>query len=321
MRLLAAFVRSNHGCVRRNLAASRRAVVILAIMSSAVIGQAPSGVRAGLLVRPDTVRVGEPATLVVRVEAPVGTMFAFPPAVDSTARVEPVDPVQVREERRGDVIEAVATYRFLAWETGDVVIPIATVRLRMPDRTQDLSLGEPHIFVRSVLPADSAQRVPKPARAFLFLPNRVWLLWVLIGAGFLVAGLVGWLLHRRSHRVVPPLEPYADAQRAFGRLAALDLVGAGEPARHVTASADIVREYLAARDPRAGMALTTTELLAVVRADGSVPEFRLAALLAAADSLKFEHATIEAATARALASEAQALVAEIHRAELEAVPA
>jgi hypothetical protein len=291
-------------------------VACVAMLAMPVISAsqgASSGVRSGFVVEPDTVRVGQPATLTVRVQAPAGTRFTFPEAVDSTASVEPLDPVSVREETSGDVVEATAIYRLLAWEVGRVTIPLGAIRLTRDGRAQDLMIGEPTVVVQSVLPADSALRVPRPQRGIALLPVSEWPWWLLIVAGFVLAALAGWLLQRRQRRGPPPIEPFAEAQRGFGRLSALDLISAGEPAKHVSASVDVLRRFLAARDPRATLGLTASELVTLLRDDGAVPAARVAALLTAADAVKFAPRDVDARTAESLGAEAAAVVTEIHR--------
>jgi hypothetical protein len=289
-------------------------VLLVATLGALQTGATRStGVRLGVTVSPTSVRIGQPATLTVRVQAPAGTKITFPPAVDSTANVEPLDPVSVREETRNGFVDATATYRFLTWQVGDAPIPVSPIRLERDGAVQELTIGDPMVSVVSVLPADTALRVPKPARDISLLQIRRWPWWLLIALGFAVASLGGWLLERRTKRPPPPIEPFVDAQRAFGRLGALDLIGAGEPAKYVGASADILRTFLAARDANAAPGRTTSELLIALRKDARVPASRIAAMLASADSIKFAGGVIDAATAEALGAEASAIVLEIHR--------
>jgi hypothetical protein len=277
--------------------------------------RAQTGVRWGYVVEPETTSVGRPATLTLRVRAPAGTRLTFPQAIDSTASVEPLDPVSVREETNDGAVTATATYRFLSWELGTVEIPVGAIRVVRDQRVQELVIPPPTIVVSTVLPADTAQRKPRDARAIVLLPGGAWPWWWYALAGFVLAIVVGWLLQRRSRKRVLPIPPYVDAQRAFGRLSALDLIGAGEPGKHVTASVEVLRRFLAARDHRANVSLTGTELTSVVRADASVPTARVSSLMGRAEAAKFAPDDIDAPTAEALGAEAVAIVTEVERAD------
>ncbi|HYV96926.1 MAG TPA: hypothetical protein VE967_05690 [Gemmatimonadaceae bacterium] len=274
------------------------------------------GVRAAFTIEPETVRVGDPATLKVRITAPAGTRVTFPAAVDSTSGVEPLDPVVVSEETKNGILESTGAYRILAWEVGLPAISLGAIRVEQNGAVQELQLGDPRVFVVSVLPADTALRVPKPSRdIFVILPAN-WPFWLLIIAGFTVAVIVGVWLQRRSRRTPPPPEPYIRAQRAFGRLTSLDLIGAGEPAKHVAASADIVRDFLASRDNPAAPGLTTAELVNVLEQDKAVPVHRVSDLLGVADAIKFAARPVDAPAAEGLGAEAMAIVTEVHNADV-----
>lgn len=75
-------------------------------------------VQIGVTVRPDTVTVGEPFTVLVRVRAPLGSAIAFPDGPDSGAVVEAVDPRTVRSAADSGAVDVTAAYRLVAWDTG-----------------------------------------------------------------------------------------------------------------------------------------------------------------------------------------------------------
>jgi hypothetical protein len=296
-------------------------LAVLAALSLLQGGAAarPANVRAAYTIEPETVRVGDPATLRVRLTAPAGARIVWPGAVDSTSGVEPLDPVSVREETKNGVLESVATYRLLAWEVGLPSISIAPIRVDVGGAVQELRLGDPRVFVVTVLPADTTLRTPRPSRGIAFLSPSDWPTWVLIAAGFLLAILVGIWLQRRGRRGPRPIEPAVQAQRAFGKLAALDLIGAGEPARHVATSADILREFLATRAAATGLGLTTAELMRALAGDSCVPLHRVSELLAAADDVKFAEANVDAPAAEGFGAEAASIVSEVHRLDVRRV--
>jgi hypothetical protein len=181
---------------------------------------------------------------------------------------------------------------------------------------RELRVGDARVSVMTVLPEDTAQRIPRPSRDIASLPVSYWATWMLIGVGVFILAMLGVWWRRRGMRGPPPVAPVAAAKKAFGRLEALDLVSAGEPAKHVAASADILRAYLAARDAAAAQGLTTSELVDALRGDGAVPLERIEAVLATADAIKFSGQTIDGAGAERIAGEAASIVNDVHRADL-----
>ncbi len=276
----------------------------------------PSGVRLGIALGPEIAAVGEPVTMTVRVQVPAGARVTFPAAVDSTGSIEPLDPVLVRDSVTGNVRAYTATYRFVAWETGRVVIPVAPLIIETGTRVQTLRLGDPVLTVRSVLPADSALHVPQPARDIIALPSARWAWWWLLLAAAVIAVGGGWWLQRRSRTArAPDPAPATAAETAFAALEALALPALGEAGRHAAAAAAILRTYLAAREPDVGLGLTTDELRVALREQTAVPEYRVIALLDAVDRMQFAGGTIDPAMAAALAREAREIIAEVQRAD------
>lgn len=290
-------------------------VALLAIALAHAVSDgvaAQSAVRVAASVSPDTVAVGQPVTLELRVTAPRGALVVFPEAVDSTASIEPLDPVVVTPPD-GDEAPYIATYRLLAWRPGTATIPLGAINVDVGSGLRPVDVPTTRFVVSTVLPADSALRVPKESRPIIAAPRN--LLPLYLGALALAAltALIVWLARRRRRGHALPRDPHAEAQRAFARLAALDLIGAGEPARHIASAVDIVREYLAARDGRASRGLTTDELIAVLAEDPDVPVRRVESFLRSCDVIRFSPASADATMAESLASEAEAIVRETHR--------
>lgn len=282
-------------------------------------GQGPVAVQMGYVIEPDTVTVGDPFRLTVRIRAPRGASIEFPAGPDSGAAVEALDP---RQERQGDdstSLDVSATWRLAAWDIGEQPLRVRDVVIRVDGRERRIPLSALTVYVRSVLPADSAQRVPKPQRE-IFEFGRPWWHWLLaILAAMGIIGLFWWWWRRRRKRgATESDDPFADAEEEFERVERLGLVEAGERGRYVALMVEVLRSYLARRIPEAPPSLTTSELLVAVRESRTVPVNRLALLLADADLVKFARRATTAERARELGTEARAIVGAVHAAEVKA---
>ena len=270
-------------------------------------------VQAGSAVDRDTVTVGDVVRLTVRVRAPLGATINFPTGLDSLAPVQALEPPVVRDGADSTVVDRVATYRLSAWDVGRQPIRLGDVVVQADDGDRRVALVLPTLFVRSVLPADSAQRVPKPARDLLGVRAPVpWWWWALAGLAVLAIGLLVWWWTRRRRAVRPTGDPFADAEAAFARIERLKLPEAGEPGRHAALMTDVVRRYLAARHESASLAQTSGELLAALRGVRTVPFDRLRRVLDELDPVKFAAAPLTTARARDLGEEAKAIVRDEH---------
>ena len=289
----------------------------LAMFTPAASAQAPTRipVQAGATIDRDSVTVGDVVRLTVRVRGPRNAIINFPAAVDSLGPVQSLGPPTVRDG--ADSIEAadrIAVYRLAAWDVGSLRIRLGDVLVQTDDDERRVALPLPTLFVRSVLPADSAERVPKPARALL--EPRVpmpWWWWVAAAIAALVLGLgVWWWLRRRRLARGFTGDPFADAELEFERVERLRLVEAGEPGRHAALMTDVARRYLARRFEHASLANTSGELLAALRGVATLPHERLERLLAPVDRIKFAAAPVAGTDARALGAEARAVVRTEH---------
>jgi hypothetical protein len=177
----------------------------------------------------------------------------------------------------GGVRDVLAVYRVAAWDVGDLAIPFGAIVVRDADGTvRRVAPGALRVRVRSVLPADSGQRVPKAAR--LPLPDAgLWWLPMLLAllALLAVVALVSWLVVRalRRGRAAPTagVTAYESAIAGFDRLEAARLVPHGERGRHVALAVEVLRDYLAARLPEASLALTGRELVGALAAATRYP--------------------------------------------------
>ena len=295
--------------------AALAAVVLFATPCASGAQQAQIPVQAGVTIERDTVTVGDVVRLVVRVRAPRGATINFPAAVDSLGPVQSLEPPTVRDGAdSASAADRIATYRLAAWDVGHQPIKLGDVLVQTDDGDRRVALVLPSLFVRSVLPADTTLRVPKPARPLLAVRAPVpWWWWALAALAAALVGLLAWWIVRRRRATGGPTgDPFLDADASFDRVERLRLIEAGEPGRHAALMTDVVRRYLAERLASASLAQTSGELLAAVRGAPTVPVDALRRLLDAVDPVKFGNAPLADERARAMGEDAKAIVREEH---------
>lgn len=275
-------------------------------------------VQMGYTVVPETVTVGQPFRVSVRVRAPRGAVVAFPAAPDTTGPVQALDPRQLGAAGDPSSVDETAVYRMAAWEIGVEPIGLGDVTVRVDGADRRISLAGARVVVASVLPADTAKRVPKPARDIFAAQPPWWWPWLPIALAAALLLLLLWLWWRRRRRDTVENEVVAIevAEREFSRVEAMGLLEAGERGRFVALMVDVLRDYLARRVPGADASLTSSELLHSVRAQRAVPVERLSALLAEADLIKFARRPVARDRAEALGREARLVARDVERARV-----
>jgi len=287
------------------------ALAILALVQAVTLSGRLQG---GVTITPDTVRVGDPFTVSVRVRAPLGASIEFPAAPDSGGPVELLDPVQITTTADSAAIDQTASYRLAAWRVGTFQVPFGDVFVRQEIGNRRVEVSGVVVHVVSVLPADSAGVEPKPQRA-VFTFGLPWWIWALaLAVAVAILALIGWLWRRRRRRPTVREAPYAIAEREFDRVEAIGLLAAGERARHVSLMIEVLRDYLAAAVPGASISQTSTELAGAIRRAGIGTYARCAALLSEVDLVKFARRPLTSDRAAALGREARAIAAAVQSA-------
>ena len=291
------------------------ALAILALLQAVTLSGRLQG---GVTITPDTVHVGDPFTVSVRVRAPLGASIEFPIAPDSNGLVEPLDPVQITSSADSVAIDQTARYRLAAWRPGRFQIEFPDVLVRQQIGNRRVEVSNVVITVASVLPIDRADIAPRPTRpVFTFgLPWWVWALLALLVIA--IISLVVWLWRRRRLRPSMGEDPFATAEREFTRIEAIGLLDAGERVRHVALMTEVLRDYLAAVVPGASNSQTSSELAAAMRRGGVGTSARVASLLSEVDLVKFARRPLSADRGDALGKEARAIVGAINSAAKQA---
>ncbi len=270
----------------------------------------------------ETVTVGQPFFVRIRVRAPKAATIRFPALPDSGDAVEPIDPRIVEQTDDAAAVDRTAVYRVAAWDIGTRTARFASVGVTVGGVEQLFSLRVPSVVVRSVLPSDTASRKPKGVRSPLAAPSGLWRFWLLLGV--LLIG-IAWYVWRRPKRVprpIPPPDAFSVAQAALDSLDEMALHECGEPGRHVIAHVDVMRAYVARRFPAAPESCTASEFItAVAPLNLPVTSERLRALLQLDESLRFAGDTVTPDDAVFFAREARTVVHGIqseHEARLRA---
>lgn len=297
-----------------------RAALLLLVVATALPAQvtrAPAtAAQVTARITPERPGIGEPISIELRVRAPVGSEIRFPALPDSSEVVEPLDPRAIRDASTASVLDRTAIYRLIAWDTGQRVVRFGDITVSRDGAETRYPVRLPTLQVRSVLPADTAKRVPREARALIAVPGGWWR-WVI---ALVVLGVLAWFSWRawRRHRLARAAQgPDAAvlADEGFAHAARLGLVEAGEHGRFALTHVDVMRRYLAARFPQAGPSRTAREVAdALVGADFPILPERVADLLLRTEPIAFARSVVSADEARAIASEARAIVRDVETA-------
>jgi hypothetical protein len=239
----------------------------------------------------------------------------FPVLPDTGTRIEPLDPRAMRDASTATYLDRTAVYRFIAWDTGSVTLTFGDVAVRRDGAEQRFPVALAPIVVRSVLPADSALRIPRPERPPLDASTMRWRLWLAL-AVLVALAIWGWRRWRRwrAARRTLGVDAAVRAADAFSHIRALDLIGAGEPGRHALAHVGILRRYLADRWPELPASLTAAELAERLPRVGFpiLPE-RLTGIVERTEALAYARASIGASDAERLGIECTGIVDDLEQ--------
>lgn len=295
-------------------------VVVAAL--TCIAGALNAQVQAGTIVRPETTTVGQHFVATIRVRVLAGSQISFPARPDSSSHVDSAGPVARGDSTAGGFTVSTASYVLAAWDTGAQSVGLAGVTVVTGAGSQTIPLNGLKVYVRSVLPRDTALRKPKPFRPALPVASFDWRPYALAAAAALLLALLlyAWSMWRR--RRARGLTPFHIAQREFARVESERLVEKGEGDRHAIEMLRVMRVYLANVVPAAMLSATTHELATMLRFERIVPVHRVIALLDQTDRIKFARERSTAERANQIGIEARAIVTDVNTAlEAEAVTA
>lgn len=280
--------------------------------AATVPGPAAQGVQLGVAVRPETVTVGTRFIVSARLRVPGGVTIAWPTAPDTSETLEIVSSRMLDSASDSLRTEETARWRLAAWDTGTITIVFEDAVVTGMDLERRVPLRA-HVYVRSVLPPDTALHVPKPPRDIMAAEPPFWR-WVALAllVVAIIALLLWWYLRRRRRTPAPiPVDAMQYAEREFTRVERMGLLEAGERGRFVALMVEVLRDYLALRLPGAAPSLTSTELVRFLRSRSDLPVQRLAAILNEADLVKFARRAVTGERAREIGQEARAIAREV----------
>lgn len=242
--------------------------ILLALSITMQAALVPIPLQLGVRMSPDTVTVGQRFIVTVRIRAPLGTTVQFPAGVDTTATsptgVQLIGTPLFQNDPDNASVTRVAAYRMAAWDTGLQPLLLGNIVVRLNGQTGYVSLGTYRVFVRSVLPGDSALRIPKPPRDPLPIKAFSEIPWLILFLLVVAAGIGWWLWQVYQRRQRAALHPFAAAEAAFDWLDSQKLIESGEGGKYIAASVEIMRAYLTARIPGVRLSQTSSELIAAV---------------------------------------------------------
>ena len=295
----------------------RRLVLPLLLMASVLPAQGSDtpSLRYGITKSKDTVTVGEVFEVRVRIRAPADAEIRFPDNPDTSGTVQGRDPRTIDVADTVQYLDLTAVYHVAAWDVGRQPVRMADAVVTWGGSEKRVPISDVDVFVRSVLPADSAQRIPKPPRAlFETKPFPWWLLAALLAAVAIGLGIWWWMRRRRQAPARPAVDPYVRAMKELTRIEAMGLVGAGERTRFAALVVEVLRDYVATRFPDATLALTSRELVSLMRKHPTIPLELLSRVLHEADLAKFAAFSLPVERARSLATDARKIIEHEHQA-------
>jgi hypothetical protein len=265
-------------------------------------------VQVGTSVSPETTTVGQHFVATIRVRIPEGSRVQFPAIPDSAAKVDSVGSVTRTDTTANGFTESTARYVLAAWDTGSQRLGLDSVLVISTSGERIAPLKAFQVYVRSVLPADTSLRKPKPFRDLIAVTPFNWLPWAIALAAAALVAIMIFAWRRWRRRLAAGLSPRELAEREFARIESRRLIESGETEQYAIEMVAVLRAYLASVIPAAPRSATTHELAETLRHTNAVPLQPLVELLDSTDLLKFARERMAPERAREAGSSARRIV-------------
>jgi len=286
------------------------ALLCAASTPALVQAQAQAQVQLGTSVSPETTTVGQHFIATVRVRVPLGTEVKFPIRPDSGAHVDSAGTTSRKDSTVDGFAESTMNYVLAAWDTGSQRLGLDSIVVVTDGTERIAALNGFSVYVRSVLPLDTALRKPKPFRPVVAGMVIHWIPWIVAAVILALLGLLIYAWRRWRRRDTRNLTALQVAQREFARIDAERLVESGETERYAVENVRVARTYLASTVPQLARSATTRELAVALHATTAVPGDRLISILDETDLVKFAQERSSAERAVVIGAEARRIVNE-----------
>lgn len=270
----------------------------------------PAKIQLGTAVQPETTTVGQHFLAVVRIRVPAGTDVRFPLRPDSGAAVDSAGVTTRTDSTSSGYTESTMRYVLAAWDTGTQRLGIDSVTTITNGAESIAVLPGFTVYVRSVLPLDSALKKPKPFRPIVEGSAFNWLPWAIAAAVLALLAMIMFAWRRWKRKRAIGLTSFQIAQREFARIDAERLVESGESERYVIEMTRVLRHYLARSVPAIAASATTRELDAALTRTTGFPAQRLLAILDEADLVKFARGSVTVERGLEIGAESRRIVNE-----------
>jgi hypothetical protein len=215
-----------------------------------------------------SIRVGDPLTVEINVDAPPGVIVDFPSQKVFEERFTVVSFSSTPGVPQGEKRRWIGRYVLSTFESGTVEVPAIEVTARRGADGARVSIALPamDVTVESVVGEDADPTAYRDIRDVVDIPAPhepwSWERWAIVVGGAAVVGAIAALLvRRRPVSEAPPPPPHVLALEALDRLAASGLVERGAFREFYGELTDIVRTYIERRFGLMAPERTTEEFL------------------------------------------------------------